>query len=351
MNKAMRLCVQTLKRIGESLDIHNLSREPGRIFVSSGTGVVGHRVATTLLETGCVKVCLGTGIQGSLNELRLAGAEVVDFSWNREETYENALKDVKTVFITIPHEKNWHKHFSAFLKACKKARVKHYVKVSHYLSRFPGDAFHESYFVKRHAMCDALLKSMIIPDVEHVTHMSYTILYASHAMSNPLIHHGNELNGVHASTTIYSATGSRAANYISPNDLAEVAVRTLLAPSDHYNKSYIITGTELLTHHDVSTLPSQYLSKAIPYLHHRLVEYKEALKDSGMPQWLVNDLVSMEKIRATRIEEEKEAWLSVDFARICGHPPESFVDYLTRIDSMTDKETGVCDIHEGKILL
>jgi NAD(P)H dehydrogenase (quinone) len=341
MKKAMRLCVQTLEHIGETLDFHNLSREPGKIFISGGSGVIGHRVATSLLETGYAKVRLGTGITGSLDEFDMTGAEVVDFSWNREETYENALEDVKTVFITIPHEKNWHKHFSAFLKACKKARVKHFVKVSHYLSRFPGDAFHTIPLVKRHANCDELLKKMIIPDEENVTQMSYTILYASNYMSNPLIHHGKELNGVQASTTMYSASGNSAANYVSPNDLAEVAVRTLLTPHDHYNKTYTITGPGVVTPLDVSNFLSQFFDKNIQCEDLCFVEYKEELKDSGTPQWLVNDLVSMERIRATRIEEKKESWFSIDFERICGHPPESFFNYLTRIDTMTNRETGV----------
>ena len=341
MNKAVRVCAQTLENIGESLDIHNLSRAPGKIFVTGGSGVIGHRVATKLLETGYAEVRLGTGITGSLDALDLVGAEVVDFSWNREETYANALKNVKTVLITIPHEKNWHKHFKAFIQACKKARVKHFVKLSHYLSRFPGDKFHMIPLVKRHANCDELLKKMIIPDVEHVSQMSYTILYASHFMSNPLIHHGKELNSTHASTTVYRASGYFGANYISPNDLAEVAVHTLLAPQDHYNKTYTITGPSVITQMDMCKVLSRFFSKSIPSMEQHLVDYRDTLKDRGTPQWMVNDLVSMQKIRATGIEEKKESWLSVDFERICGHPPESFSEYLTRIDTMTAKETGV----------
>jgi NAD(P)H dehydrogenase (quinone) len=340
MNKALRLCCNTLENIGESLDIHNLDREPGRIFVTGGSGVIGHRVATRLLSTGYAQVRLGTGVAGSLNGMRSEGAEIVDFSWNREATYANALKGVKTVFITIPHEKNWHKHFAAFIQACNKARVKHYVKVSHYLSRFPGDAFHKMPLVKRHSYCDELLKKMIIPDDENVTQMSFTILFASNYMSNPLVQHGKELNGIQASTTMYSASGYSAANYVSPNDLADVAVRTLLAPHDHYNKSYVIAGPELITHLDISKLLSQFFSKTIPYQDLRLVDYKDALKDSGTPQWRLNDLVIMQRIRSTGIEQETNAWHSLDFEKVCGHAPESFSEYLTHVDTMTDQEAS-----------
>jgi len=31
-------------------------------------------------------------------------------------------------------------------------------------------------------------------------------------------------------------------NYVSPNDVAEVAVRVLMAPREHYNKEYTLTG-------------------------------------------------------------------------------------------------------------
>jgi hypothetical protein len=218
--------------------------------------------------------------------------------------------------------------------------------LSHYLAKFPGDAFHQVPLVKRHANCDEMLKKLIMPDEEHLTHMTYTILYASHYMSNPLIHHSEELNSVQASTTMYCASRYYGANYISPNDLAEVSVCTLLARRQHYNKAYTISGPEVITHLDLSILLSNYFTKKIPSVDQPLVEYKNTLKERNTPMWLVNDLVSMQRIMSTGIEEKKEAWYSTDFEKICGHPPESFLDYLTRSDTMTKPETGVYVQHK-----
>jgi NAD(P)H dehydrogenase (quinone) len=340
MSKAMRLCCNTLETIGEALDMHNLDRESGKIFVTGGSGVVGRRVAMKLLDTGCTNVRLGTGKTDSLYEMHQKGAEIVDFSWNREETYANALKGIKSVFITIPYEKNWHKHFQSFLKACKKAQVKHFVKVSFHLSKVSDDVFHRVPLVKRHANCDELLMKMIMPDEEHLSRMSYTILYASHFMSNPLIFHGKELRSIQASSTIYDATRNHSTNYVSPNDVAEVAVRTLLAPRDHYNRFYTITGPELTTNFDIAILLSKYFNKSIQCVDQHLSEYSDNLKRCGMAKWWVKDLVSMQRIIATGFEEKLGAWNLNDFERICGHPPESFADYLTRTETMTKMESG-----------
>jgi hypothetical protein len=70
---------------------------PGKIFVPSGTGVVGYRVAMSLLEAGHTNVRVGIwkgDLQAGEGEdlpgkctyhLREKGAEVIDFDWTKPE--------------------------------------------------------------------------------------------------------------------------------------------------------------------------------------------------------------------------------------------------------------------------
>lgn len=334
-----------LHRVGEALDIHNLDREPGKIFITDGTGVIGHRMIQKLVvQAGYTNVRFGTSYH--IHDIDMMGAEIADFAWHREETYDNALSGVKSVFITIPYEKNWYKHYPAFLKACKKARVKHYVKLSYYLSEKHINDETATYhhivpFIKRHAYADELLQKMIIPDIEHVSHMSYTILYASHYMSNPIIHHITELHSsTTASTSMYGLSCHKQSNYVSPNDIVDVGVRVLLSPHVHYNRTYTLTGPQIVSKYDIARIVSKHLGKECTCTELYLSELKHMLQNSGMPDWNMKDLIGMEHIVASGIEELPSVWNSNDIERICGHAPESYSRYISRTEVMCPLELG-----------
>jgi len=85
------------------------------------------------------------------------------------------LKGVKIVFCDGG---KW--TFPTFLRACEEADVKYFVKVSFYHSRKTEEPFHKASLVKLHGKSDTLLAQSSIP---------YTILSASHFMSNQLVQH------------------------------------------------------------------------------------------------------------------------------------------------------------------
>jgi hypothetical protein len=128
--------------------------------VTSGTGVIGYRVAISLLEAGHKDVRVGIwrgdrqspdrGFVEVERALIRKGAECVEFDWAKEEgeydccmvclsaltllvrliqefifilypclDYARALAGVKTVFCTMPHMQGWADAFPAFLKECK----------------------------------------------------------------------------------------------------------------------------------------------------------------------------------------------------------------------------------------
>lgn len=344
MEVALKRSARNLMQAGEALGIHNLDPSAGKIFVTGGAGIIGHRVAVRLLHAGYPHVRLGTSKIDSLEDMRQLGAEIVDFSWDREETYAKALTGVKSVLFTMPYEHRWYRHFPVFLEACKKARVKHLVKLSFYHARVPGDIFHKVPLVQHHAECDKMLISMVKPvevnlgeavDVSH-PNRSYTILHASHFMSHPFTFHGKEIRD---SETLYGASMNHGVNYVSPNDVAEFAVRVMLEPQAHFNKEYTLTGPGLITEQEIADLLSQYLKKPVKYVDQTIEEFQDKVKLSGKPRWLVADLVAMEKVKASGAEED-QAFVSKDFEKICGHPPESFEDYLIMTDTMTTVEAG-----------
>jgi len=69
------------------------------------SGVLGHRVAMRFLRDGYADIRLGSHRPDALDDMKLMGAGVVDFSWDREETYGVALKGVKSVLCIVAYNK------------------------------------------------------------------------------------------------------------------------------------------------------------------------------------------------------------------------------------------------------
>ena len=329
-----------LQRIGEALDIHNLDRESGKIFITEATSEVGQTIASQLIRTGYAQVRIGTSMTSSNNPTKHhhdksggTNIETVEFAWDREETYANALNGVKSVIITIPYIRHWYMHFLAFIMACKKANVKHYVKLSFYLSHVPGTRHIP--FVRHHSDCDEILMNMIIPDEEHVSQMSYTIIAASHFMSNPIQCYSTNLSrstDMTSSTTLWNASMNRTTNYISPHDVADAVTRVVLSPHDHYDRIYTILGPEMISHDDLAALMTLYFTKHIKCIDCiDLTDYRHNFMESyaKTPQWKMKDCVVFEQIIRSGFEENVIPIMPNDFARICGREPETFYHYLS----------------------
>lgn len=352
MEEMIRQTSIKLAQVGEALGVRNLDPDAGLIFVT-GEGVVGHRVAMKLLNAGYPQVRLAAHNPDHLERFNKMGAELADFAWDNEVTYATALDNVKTVVCTVPYTMDWHKHFPAFLKACEKAGVRHFIKLSFYHARRSGDPFQEVPLVKQHGDCDDLLIRELSPSIDNAgqadtdvgvefgtPHMGYTIIAASHYMSNPFFFQGQELHNKMKPAAYYGASGNKGVNYVSPNDVAECVVRVALEPRAHYNKEYTITGPEAITEQTVAALLSKHLGKPVMYVDQPVREFEIENRLGGEPEWMVRDLVAMEEIKATGTEESV-GFLTDDFEKICGHKPQTFEEYLVDTDMMTPMERGV----------
>jgi len=318
----------SLKKIGEALGIANMDPEAGLIFITGGNGPIGHRVAMRLLRAGYPQVRLGAHHPTTMEDMNKEGAEIADFNWNRPDTFEKALAGVKSVLCTAPYIQNWKENFVPFLNACKKAGVKHFVKIYFYHARVSGDPFQNVPLVRDHGDCDeALVRSGL----------SYTIISASHLMSNPLIFQGRELRKDEKPAVLYGASANRGINYVSPNDVAEVAVRVLMEPPAHTSKEYTLTGEKPITEQEVCQVLSDHLKKPIMYVDQPHHTFKDGEKLSGDPEWMVEDLTTLEMVKASGYEADP-GFATKDIEKICGHPPETFNEYILATEYMVKDE-------------
>jgi len=300
----------------------------GPILVTGADGVVSYRVAAYLLGM-CVEhsptVRLGTSNPEAVSELaKLEGAEVVEFDWAKPDTYGEALRGIKSVFISMPHCPEWKEHFDAFLRAAKSAGVKHYVKLSFYhalasnadtMSSFcnatsTNDPFLKVPFVLMHRECDS--KLMKTPMID------YAIIFATHFMSNPFVYQVENLKKHHK---FVGASHGKGVNYCSPNDVAEVAVRCLLDPKKHSRVGYNVTGPTYVTDEDVARLISDHLGTETKITYEDVPDEKfQAQATDWGP---ASDVAWLEHVKSIGAEQQ-EGFASKDVEKVCGRPAESF---------------------------
>jgi uncharacterized protein YbjT (DUF2867 family) len=310
----------------------------GPILVTSATGVVAYRVSAKLLAAGYPAVRIGVpdvvAFQSVLAEAR--NAELVEFDWDREETYANALKGVTSVFFAFPHHERWEHNFSTFLALAQQAGVNHFVKLSFYHAMAPEpettlqynfnpaeDPFLKVPFIRMHRTCDTKLARMSLV-------FNYTLIFASHFMSNAIVYQSESLRKEHR---FMGSSHGKGVNYVSPNDIADVAVRALLAPKEHFRVGYTVTGPTALTDVDVAGLLGERLGTPVTYVDQPIVEY--ATKDTDWGP--AGDVAYLEMLKSLGVEE-LPTFVSKAVSRVCGRPAESFADYLNGQDLMTPQE-------------
>lgn len=312
----------------------------GTVFITSGTGVIGYRVAMKLLELGHKSVRVGiwmgdrqTGVgagnssfaQNISDVLTAKGAEVIPFDWTDETCFESALTGVKSVFCTLPHTENWAAIFPTFLQVSKHKKVEHFVKISFLEHTEAADAYRKNVpFVKFHGTCDDILTQ-----APSDSRISYTILCTSHLMSTPLLHQGEQLRKEHKFITASYGMG---VNYVSPNDVADAAVAVMMDLKKHRNKFYNLTGPGPTFDKDIAKLLSKAYETEIKHIELGYHDYRRDIEKRGLPEWMVKDSASFEKMKATGIDEKRSSYTK-DLEKLIGREPETFEHYLNNKES------------------
>jgi uncharacterized protein YbjT (DUF2867 family) len=154
--------------------------------------------------------------------------------------------------------------------------------------------------------------------------ISYTILATSHLMSTPLLHQGPVLRKDHKFVTASYGMG---VNYVSPNDVADAAVVTIMNRKQHKNKVYNLTGAKPVKDSDVAALLTKHYGTPIQHIELGYHDYKKSVQERGLPRWLVRDSAEFERMKASGIDENGFCYTK-DLEKLIGKAPETFKDYL-----------------------
>jgi len=119
---------------------------------------------------------------------------------------------------------------------------------------------------------------------------------------------------------IYGSSGDGKSTSIHPDDIADAAIHVLLRPEAHQDKTYILTGDEILSAGEAATIIGSVAGKEVKAVDLSPEAHKETLVKHGTPAWQAEDVVYLEQVK-------KNNWattVSEDFKKITGRAARSF---------------------------
>lgn len=165
------------------------------------------------------------------------------FDWNQPNF--NVLKNIAVLFWLLPNEHSYLIDAERqWLAYAKQAGVKHIVKLSSLLAESNDIFFHRE--------SEKLIEDSGIP---------FTHLRANTFMQNFNEH---DLNDIKNHVIRYPMDNGKM-SFIDTRDIAEIAAKILLNPTDHINKAYTLTGPESLDLYEVAHLFSHELGIQVIY--------------------------------------------------------------------------------------
>ncbi len=114
---------------------------------------------------------------------------------------------------------------------------------------------------------------------------------------------------------------------VSPTDLRDVGevIRETLTKTGHENKSYDLTGPELLTFVEIAERFSKILGTPVEFVDQPMEEFAELLRKIGLSEWRVDAVCKeLEAISAGVVDHTTDT-----IEELLGRPPFSLEQYIT----------------------
>ena len=247
------------------------------LFVTGASGHLGRRVVELLLEKKAGKIVAGTRTPEKLADLAGRGVEVRKIDFEDAKTLETALAGVDRVLIistdAIDRPGRRIAQHKAAVEAAAKAGVKHAVYTS-----MPNPETSPVVFAPDHLGTEQALKASGI---------GHTIL--RNCWYTEFLVPG--LAQAVGSGKLVSATGNGGAPYVTREDCAQAAAAAL-ASTDTSNRTWNITGPDLVTYADLAKLATELTGHNVVFESVTPEERKAQLIAAGIPEPIATLLIS-----------------------------------------------------------
>jgi NAD(P)H dehydrogenase (quinone) len=280
------------------------------LFVTGASGHLGRRVVELLLERGTGKIVAGTRKPEKLADLAARGVDVRPADFEDTQGLTAALAGVDSMLIISTDAIDRPGRRLAQHRAAVAAAVSAGVKDAVYTS-MPNPETSPVVFAPDHLGTEQALKA---------SGMSWTILrncwYADFLIPT--------LAPAVASGQLISATGQGGAPYVTREDCAQAAAAALTS-SDTSNKTWNITGPDVVTYADLASLASEVTGRPVTYTPVTPEERTTQLIAAGTPEFIAKLLVSSQ----VAISQGKMGTPTTAVKELTGRAPLSVREFLS----------------------
>lgn len=266
-----------------------------RILVTGATGTIGSYVIDQLLEKGADFTALARN-ETKARTLNEKGIKTVIGDFQDPLSIEKALQGMDKVFLLSVTSPDIPGLQANVTDAAKKAGIRHIVKISaHGASPDSGIGI-----ARFHAQAEDYIRKSGIP---------FTFLQPQAFMQNLIFDSGT----IREDNAIYAQAGEGKVAMIDARDIASAAVEALLNKG-HEGKTYVLTGPEAISYRHIAGVFTKALGKNVKYVPVTSVQARQSMLESGMPAWLVEDLVAVSAQHAAGLAAE----VSPDLKKVTG---------------------------------
>jgi uncharacterized protein YbjT (DUF2867 family) len=279
------------------------------ILVTGATGNIGSEVVKELLSDA-PDVSIKAAVHSSQNVKKVksdARVKVIQIDYNEPETLREALNGVDKLFLLTPDVPNAADLASNVIIEAKKAGIKQIVKQSVMGAALEADVG----TMRLHRQVEKFIERSGIP---------FTFLRPNEFMQNFVNFHSPSIKGNNA---FYVPLEDAKVSLVDVRDIAAVAVKSLIDEDKHKNKTYLITGPEALSYHQVAGILSNTTGRKINYVNISDGEARAAMKEIGMSDWLINTVSELSEY----FRKGKASEISPAVEEVTGNKPISFSQF------------------------
>ncbi|NCF21265.1 MAG: NmrA family NAD(P)-binding protein [Haliea sp.] len=273
----------------------------GKILVTGATGNTCSGLIPALRGAG-VDVRALVREEANAQSLREIGVEVVIGDLDQPETIAPAVEDVDKIYLLTWNGPTQAKQAKDVIAAAKNAGNPHIVRHSMWGSE-------KSRIVQQGDEVEETLKSSGLP---------WTILRPTFYMQNTMM----AAQTIASDGMLYWDTGDGKLGMIDVRDIQDSAF-AVLTGSGHEGRSYILTGPEAISMHDVADTFSKVLGKDVTYVNVPHEASLESMVNMGFPEWIARGYGEL-------MEGFSEGFANSttdNVEKLTGHPPRSFEQF------------------------
>lgn len=236
----------------------------GKVLVTGATGNTSSALVQALRREN-VDVRAFVRNEAKAKHLKDAGAEIFIGDLDQPETIEAAVKGVDKIYLLTWNGPTQAQQGENVLKAAKRAGNPHIVRHSMWGSE-------KSRIIKQGDHVEELVKSSGLP---------WTLLKPTFFMQNTMM----AAQTIASSGVIYFDVEDGKIGMIDVRDIVDVAL-AVLTGTGHEGKTYVLTGPEAISFHDVANTFTKVLGKDVKYVKVSSEAALESMVSMGVPEWI-----------------------------------------------------------------